>query len=339
MLDLSSEPSLGSLVLTSGGTLKYIYVLPRGMTFSNSAGGTLRFSDRTGGEYGNFEGTVSSDLTRMVWKIGPAVAEGIPAGANFEVFVTVDGDTYKVRYGKVVRKGDSNVLAVGSGTTATPVYEDDMQRSIPGPRWLIKGGRMAMQQVSGVSGGVSYAVGYAMCTRNKNDDVWGNSLNLFTESGALWYAPLTSDNIEILAGLADNNNGKFTIVFASNSAMTRWLGVRFYNPWLLQDGNAFNETRYQHQVQVVSGTAWGTYTLVGSAATYQMPTTGAVLKVLYNGTNKTVSVYSGATLILTTSTASTAALTGTGYRYVGAVSEGSYAYTGPRLYYWKVRDV
>jgi hypothetical protein len=340
MIDLTGEPSLGSVVLTRDGSLKYSYILPRGMDFPAGASGQLRFTDRAGGEYDNspFTGTVSADRTRITWSIAPILLQFIPAGANFEVFVTADGVTYKVRYGRVVRKEVSYPLNPLNVVAPPLMYEDDMQRSMPGPRWLIKSGRVSMQTVTGINAGVNYAVGTAMASRNAFD-IFGTGINLFSSSATLWYAPLQTDNIEMSIGLAHNGEGDCTIVFASNYAMTKFLGVRFRNEWNL--GDAISLERVV-KIQVVYGTAWNSVVNVGSVASYTLPTNGAMMKIAYNGMTKSVSVFSPAsatTPALTTSTASTAALSGSGFRYMGGIWQGTLGYTGPRMYYWKVKDV
>jgi len=418
-IDLTSELSLGSVVLTRDAALAYTYYLPRGMTFSAGATVALRFTDRSGGEYDNspFAGTVSTDRTKATWTIDPLFLNSIPAGANFEVFIvdsygrstttaasatdtitatghglsdgnpicftsvgvatainvnttyyvvsssantfkvalTVGGTaltigtaslvfvrpaTYKVRYGRVVRKEVSFPLNPLNVEIPPLMYEDDMQRSMPGPRWLIKGGRMSMQTLTGITAGVSYPVGYGMATRNTITDVWGNSLNLYTKAGAQWYGPLQSDAIEMNVGLADGNNGTFTAVFASNYSMTKWLGVRFQNAYT-NPAIPVPADRYVLKIQVVYGSAWDTTATVGSFVNYTQPAAGSLFKITYSGLSKSVSVFtpaSATTPALTTSTSSTAAQTGAGYRYLGATSEGSFAYSGPRLYYWKVKD-
>lgn len=342
MIKLDKELSLGSLVLSRGSVLTYSYVLPQGMTFPAGTSGELRVTDRAGGEYDNspFAGTVSPDNTQMNWSIPAVFLDHIPAGANFEVFVAFDGKVQKVRYGRVVRKEVAYPLDPRNVEVPPMLYEDDMQRSMPGPRWLIKGGRMSMQAVTGVYGGVNYPVGYAMAARNKTTDIWGNALSVFSESGAQWYAPLQSDKIEMSVGLADNNNGECTVCFASNYSMGKFLGVRFLNPWTF--GEVISGARYQHQIQVVYGTAWDSVATVGSYINYTFPTTGSLFRIVYDGPGKSVTVYtpaSGTVPAMITSTASTAIQTGAGFRYMGFTSKGNYQYTGPRLYYWKAKDI
>lgn len=340
MIDLSSEPSLSSIVLTRDGDLKYSYSLPRGMAFPAGASGQLRFTDRAGGEYDNspFNGVINAERTKISWSIPYILIQFIPAGANFELFITADGVTHKVRYGRVVRKEVSYPLNPLNVEAPPLLYEDDMQRSMPGPRWLVKAGRVSMQSVTGINAGVNYPVGYAMASRNAFD-IFGTGVNLFSSSAVLWYAPLQTDKIEMSIGLAHNGEGDCTVVFASNYAMTKFLGVRFRNNWNL--GDLITQERVV-EMRVVYGTAWNSVVNVGSAVSYTLPTNGALMKIAYDGMAKSVSVFtpaSATTPALTTSTASTAAVAGAGFRYMGGIWQGTLGYTGPRMYYWKVKDV
>lgn len=326
MIDLSSEPSLGSMVLTKGGVLKYSYVLPRGMTFPEDAEGSIRFTDRAGGEYefSPHTGELSEDLSRINWLIDPNILDHVPAGSNFEVFVSYDERTYKVRYGRVVRKGAFYPLNPGSAEDAMPLlYEDDMQRNMPGPRWSAKAGRVSMHDL-----GEEATPRYAMASRNAID-VFGAGINFYQNSAALWYAPLQSDSIEMSVGLLDGGDGACTIVLCSNSSMTSFIGVQFTDPASGSDS-----------VQVVTGTAWNEVATVGGSASIPaIPNAGGVYKITYSLASNQVSVYTpGSSTPVLTTTISGSVLHGLGYRYVGATWQGSLVTTGPKLYYWKVKD-
>lgn len=352
MIDLSSEPSLGSLILTRDGALKYSYILPRGMEFPDGSEGFISFTDPAGGEYdlSPHEGEVSDDSTKINWLIEPQLINHVPAGANFEVFTVVDGITYKVRYGRVVRKEVSYPLSPLSVETTPVMYEDDMQRNMPGPRWTVKGGALAMYDIDPTP-----QTKWAMSARNLVD-VFGVGIPLFSSAGALWYTPMQSDSIEISLSFRPGSEGGTTIVFASNSSMTDYLGVRFsVNNGLLDLANWLGFSPLTaSQVQVVKGSAWNNMGAVGSAASMSTPMIDPPLGVTYGDTTRNfkitysrqsnqVVVYqnnsSGSPVaILTTSVASAAAGFGAGYRYTGVVFAGTLLTSGPRLYYWKVKD-
>jgi hypothetical protein len=342
MIDLSSEPSLGTLILSQDGTLKYSYVLPRGMTFPTGSEATIVFSDRAGGTYniGDYKyGSMSDDLTTFTWVIGSTLTNQVNAGENFEVFVSVDGDTYKVRYGRVVRKQVSYPLNPITVASQPIMYEDDMQRNVPGPRWLAKHGAVSMSAGTGITGinvdtatgavifsGANVANGtkYTMASRY-TADIFGTSLALAAKSSVQWYAPMQSDDIEISVRLipgasSGNADGECFIVFASNSSMTSWLAVRITDP-----GGGATDT-----IQVVKGSSaappsfnWTgsvltdytpAVTVLGSTPatlSFDTPTWTSVTassytyKITYNGssTNPIVSVYTPTTTGVSTTPA------------------------------------
>ena len=360
MIDLSSEPSLGTLILSRDGGLKYSYVLPRGMTFPSGSEATIVFSDRAGGIYnlGDYKyGTVSDDLTTFIWVIGSTLTNQVNSGDNFEVFVTVNGDTYKVRYGRVVRKEVSYPLNPITVAASPLMYEDDMQRNVPGPRWLVKYGAVSMAQFTFSSPNQANGTKWMMASRNQAD-IFGTSLMLFSKAAVQWYAPMQSDSIDIsvkLASGAANNDGECFIVFASNSAMTEWLAVRISDP-------STGWTRTSDYIQVVQGTSsepptfdalltnyTPAVTEIGSYATYDTPyynqgtANTFAYRVVYNGTgaSPSVNVYTPAsttTPALTTSLSSTTFGVGAGYRYCGLMFNSSIATPGPRVWYWKAKD-
>jgi hypothetical protein len=361
MIDLSSEPSLGTMILTEGGVLKYSYVLPRGMEFPTGSEAYIEFSDRAGGVYnlGDYKyGSISDDLTTFTWVIGEVLTNQVSAGDNFEVFVNIDGDTYKVRYGRVVRKQVSYPL--NPITVASPplMYEDDFQRNVPGPRWLVKYGAVSMTQLTFTSGNSAVGTKYTMAARNAVD-IFGNTLSLFSKASVRWYAPMQSDSVDISVKLvsgAANNDGECFIVFASNSTMTRWLAVRISDP-------STGWTRTADNIQVVAGfytaepptfdALLTNYTPsvqeVGSFVNFDTPhfnqasASTFTYRVVYNGTGVTpsVAVYTPAsttTPALTTNLASSGFYSGAGYRYCGLMFNGSLVTPGPRVFYWKAKD-
>jgi hypothetical protein len=363
MIDLSSEPSLGTLILSKDGSLKYSYVLPRGMTFPTGSEATIAFSDRAGGTYniGDYKyGSMSDDLTTFTWVIGSVLTNQVVAGDNFEVFVNVDGDSYKVRYGRVVRKQVSYPLNPITVTSPPLFYEDDMQRNVPGPRWLAKYGGVSMNKLTFGGGNTSFGSRYVMGARYQAD-IFGNSLSLFSKASVLWYAPMRTDSVDIsvkVASDAANRDGECFIVFASNSSMTRWLAVRISDP-------STGWTRTADNLQVVAGfytaepptfdALLTNYTPaiseIGSFVNYDTPyynqgtANTFTYRVVYDGAltnpSPSVSVYTPAsttTPALTTSLTSSGFISGAGYRYCGLMFNSSIATAGPRVFSWKAKD-
>lgn len=307
MIDLSSEPSLGSMILTRDGDLKYSYVLPRGMTFPTGSEAKINFTDRASTAYSlgvnpdYSVGSLSDDLTTFSWVIPSTVTNPINAGDNFEVSVTLEDGTYKVRYGRVVRREVSYPLLPAVGTNLPNTYSDNMQQNAPNPKWIVKYGAVAMTNGTSVSGNP-----YIMGARNKLN-IFGIGLSLFSSAAVAWYAPLQTDNIEITVKLAkygSNNDGDMTVVFASDANMTKFLGIRFTDPGtygatglLVPDpdtiklvtgtattggGAVWNSMATLNDVTSTAGGTTGTtqYTFAGGAGT-GVPTTGATYKIVF----------------------------------------------------------
>ena len=347
--------------MSKGGVLKYSYILPKSMTFPVGSTALIVFSDRAGGVYelGDQKlGSISADRTTFTWLISEVLTNQVAAGDNFEVFINIGSDTYKVRYGRVVRKQVSYPLNPISVAAPPLMYEDDLQRNVPGPRWLVKHGGVSMQSVNFNYSGQTPSSVTRFCMASRNAvDVFGNTLNLFSKATVQWYAPMQSDEIEILARAVDVGDGDCTFIFASNSSMSSWLGVRITDP--NGAGTDF--------IQVVRGTspvpptfsvfgggagaeeAAVGLTRIGSTANFntQLASAGATstytYKIVYSGSAKTVTVFTPAsttTAALTTSLASTAGIfTGAGYRYTGLMFNGSLVTTGPKVFYWKAKDI
>jgi len=363
MIDLSSEPSLGTLILSEDGVLKYSYVLPRGMTFPTGSEAYIEFSDRAGAVYnlGDYKyGSMSDDLTTFTWVIGSVLTNQVAAGENFEIFVNIEGDIYKVRYGRVVRRQVSYPLNPITVESPPLLYEDDMQRNIPGPRWLAKYGNVSMNTLTFGGGNTSFGTKYVMGARY-TADIFGNSLALFSKASVLWYAPMRTDSVDISVKVvsgAANNDGECFIVFASNSSMTRWLAVRISDP-------STGWTRTADNIQVVAGfytaepptfdALLTNYTPgvgeIGSYVSYDTPyynqsaANTFTYRVVYDAalTNPTpsVSVYTPAsttTPALTTSLVNSGFIRGAGYRYCGLMFNGSLLTAGPRVFSWKAKD-
>jgi hypothetical protein len=369
MIDLSSEPSLGSMILTKDGDLRYSYVLPRGMTFPTGSEAVIKFTDRasnpyTLGVYG--PGSLSDDLTTFSWSIPSAVLNAIKAGDNFEVSVTIEEGTYKVRYGRVVRKEVSYPLLPGVADDLPNSYSDNMSLNAPNNKWIPRYGEVAMTNNSPLSGNP-----YVMGARNRAD-IFGIGLSLWASAAVSWYAPLQSDNIEINVGLVKynaNTDGDLTVVFSSNQNMTKFLGVRFTDPPGLGglQGDVDIDIVYGTSVPVVTGIggpdAVTRYELSTVASNFFQSSGGATFKIQF--TNYTTGGSEGPPVVPGVAQPrvrvtgnlgypyGTRVLfdrdvsayypnrfeTGVGYRYLGLIFNGSLATQGPLIHEWAARDL
>jgi hypothetical protein len=322
-VNLSGVPSLGTMSVTRGGIWRHTYRLHGSETFPPGTISYITVTDRGGGEVAEFEGTVSTD--KVEWLEQPDQMELVEDGHNFEVFVVVPPEgTYKVQYGRVVRHEARYPLRpTNLDIFDAAIYEDTLNRQIVGPNWIAKKGKLGMHPVTADGAPVSWA----LAVRN---NPFFSPLTLWEAAGCIWYAPARSDSVEVTVGLLDGGNGYCTIVLASNVTMTKWLGVRFRDA----AGSGDN-------IQVVLGTGPTTMSAVGSTYSHIVPDDGQTYRIRYDHGTKKVSVYIGASLepVLEYTDTSNVALHGLGYRYYGAVWNGSFDDTGPLIYYWKAVDV
>jgi hypothetical protein len=354
------------MILTKDGDLKYSYVLPRGMTFPTGSEAVIKFTDRASNAYtlGVYEpGSLSDDLTTFSWAIPSSVLNPINAGDNFEVSVTIEEGTYKVRYGRVVRKEVSYPLLPGVADDLPNSYSDDMNLNSPNVKWIARYGEVAMTNNSPLSGNP-----YVMGARNKAD-IFGIGLSLWASAAVSWYAPLQSDNIEINVGLVKynpNTDGDAIVVFSSNQTMTKFLGVRFTDPsgGNLLDPPAAGAVR----IDIVYGTGPQAVTSVGAATSgnplqlsvlasnYFQSSTGATFKILFTnyatGGSGTVQPRVRVTGNLGPPQGIQVLFdrdmsayypnnfqTGVGFRYLGLIFNGSLATQGPLVHEWAARDL
>lgn len=322
MINLTGVPSLATMSITRDGVFRYTYNL-HGDTFPPGTIGYIVVTDRGGGELAQFEGEVSAN--RVDWFEQPDNMEFIEDGSNFEVFIAVPPDgTYKVQYGRVVRHEARYPLRpTNLEIFDAAIYEDTLNRQIVGPNWIAKKGKLGMHPVANGDAPVNWA----LAVRNSP---FFAPLTLWEAAGCIWYAPARSDSVEVTVGLLDGGNGDCTIVLCSNVGMTKWLGVKFHDA--LGSGD---------NIQVVLGTGPTTMSAVGTDYDHIVPDDGQTYRIRYDHGTKKVSVYIGSSLspVVEYTDTSNVALHGLGYRYYGAVWNGSFDDTGPLLYYWKAVDV
>jgi hypothetical protein len=364
------------MILTKDGDLKYSYVLPRGMTFPTGSEAKIKFTDRAANPYSlgvstdYSSGSLSDDLTTFSWEIPSSVLNPIKAGDNFEVSVTIEEGTYKVRYGRVVRREVSYPLLAAVADDLPNSYSDDMNQNVKNTKWINRYGEVAMTNNSPLSGNP-----FVMGPRNKVD-IFGIGLSLWASAAVSWYAPLQSDNIEINVGLVKynaNTDGDLTVVFSSNADMTKFLGVRFTDP------GGLGATAGDVDIEIVHGTvssstgatltavggvsSGDTYDLSTVASNYFQSSTGATFKIQF--TNNLVGGSVGPPIVPGVAQPRVRVVgnlgypygvqqlfdrdvsayypnnfqTGPGYRYLGLIFNGSLLTTGPLIHEWAARDL
>ncbi len=319
MINLHSEPVLGSVVLSRNAVWKHVYTLPHGMEFPLGTEARVVFTDRAGGDLGEFYADMGA--TSATWIVEPDDFSPIPAGSNFEMFIELPDGTFKIRYGRVVRRDPSFPLSpTNSARFEAAMFEDLLQRDMVGPYWTNKSGAVAMHALDGTP------ANWGMAVRNLAGFL---PLTLWENAAVLWYAPVRSDTVEITVGLQDGGDGDCTIVLCSNYTMTNWMGIRFH------DGMGSGD-----EIRAVVGNSPLTMSAQGTGYSHIVPDNGNLYTIRYSLPSNKVSVYIGSNLtpVLEWTDSSHLVTHGMGHRYVGAVWNGSFATPGPIMYYWKAKD-
>lgn len=339
MISLNTSPSLGSMVLTRDASWRMTYTLPQGMEFPDGTEARVLVTDRDSAELEEFEGTVGT--TQVVFQADAGRHNHIPAGANFEMFIDLPDRTVKVLYGRVVRRDPSFPLSpTNTDQFVAKIFSDTFNRNMVGPYWVAKSGRVGMHPLTGVS-----ASTHGMAVRNALN-VFGIGLTLWQDAGVLWYAPTRTSEIEVEVGLATQDawiaggDGDCCIVLHSNYAMTQWLGVRF------------RDVGTSTTAQIVRGTSPITYTTLGSAVNIEIKTTGKLYRirtekeVVSEGEGEETLATSiklfyadSDTELLSWIDEDGTLLTGAGYRYLGAMWNGSAIHPGPAMYRFRAEDI
>lgn len=313
---IPSTPSLGSMVLTRDGVWRDTYRAVGDLPLDTAA--WVQVTDRSGGVLATLDGDVGAN--RVDWTIDPAELADIPAGSNFEMFIETEEGVHKVRYGRVVRREVAFPLAPTSSDMFDAVmYEDQLQRSEPGPYWIPKYGKVGMFTQADPK------PDFAMAVRNADFFL---PLPLWADAAVLWYAPARSDTVEITFGLVPAGAGQTTIVLASNYQMTSYLGIMF-------DTNPATDI-----VRCVTGTGPIATVNQGASVNHNIATNGGIYTVKYSLPLNTMSLYVGSNLtpLIEFEDTSHLATHGLGYQYFGASWQASLFESGPRMYYFKAKD-
>lgn len=317
MINLMSEPVLGSMVLTNNGTWKRAYSLPQGMEFPPGSEAWVEITDRAGAPLATFDGVISSDKTKALFLVEPVELIDIPAGSNYEMFVNVpnaDHGQIKVEYGRAVRReARFPGSPVSSSVFDAAYYTDNVgSRAVLGPLWVQKYGRTVMHEH------IAASKPYGM----------GNDFILWDKSATHWYAPLRSDTVKVQVSIMKIGGGSLTLALCSNYAMTNWIGVKF-------DCTA-------NQVRPVTGSTAGPTSVInqGSAVANTVAGTPDTYTAAYSFTANTISLYKGTSTVpvFTWEDITNLVQHGEGHRYTGVIYIGSLLTAGPEVSYWAAKD-
>lgn len=134
-----TRPLNFACVLSSGSTWSEPPILPAiGDTWptGGAASAYAVFTDTTGAVLATITGEIAETAV-LFQGIPHTQVDAVPAGANCEIFVTdADGNPYKIRYGRVVRRQVNfpNAFSVQAALSAL-AFSDSFQRSALGNYW------------------------------------------------------------------------------------------------------------------------------------------------------------------------------------------------------------
>jgi hypothetical protein len=217
---MSLQTKLSAVILSRGSTwnprpdtLPYLFAFPGQEWPSGTA--VCKFYDSAGAIITEVDGEVEPSEIRF--NAEAETMDVVPQGANFEIFIeTDDGETYQIRYGKVIRK-EAEFFSAPAVTTRNQAlrFVDDFptlglrhswENALPGaPK-------------PGVYDNLVLSLPYAV----------GAVQGLFGSNAAMrWYAPMNSDTVRVGVNLLNQGAGKTRVIVAADQRFTSFVGVEF----------------------------------------------------------------------------------------------------------------
>lgn len=304
-MTIGVNPKMETVILTTGAPFQATF---RDKTaFPDGTESRIQFYDSSGSLIarlpGSFEGT---DFT---FDFPSEIVDVIPHGASFQFSVIYPGEEPVVlSYGTAIRK-EPRFGSVPTDLSSIPqLFVDNFQRTVIGPKWL-----QVLHSTVIHTNPVGTPNGIAMDSTK------------YTTSAALYYAPLTGDDVTVNVNLYKPNAGKTGIIVCSDSAMTSYLGITI-------------ETGVTNALHIVSGTAPATYSVLQSQSV--AINTNDNLLVIYNSFSDTLLAYRNNDLSAPVISRSGVPVShGPGFRYAGLnFITASTGLTGVQPTAWQAQD-
>lgn len=321
------ESRIAAVILSRGSTWAprpfeppYLMADP-GNPWPDDATAKIVFYDTTGGQLATIDGLVTPNS--IAFEGTPAVVDAIPAGANFEIFLTdADGRPYQIRYGKVIRR-EAEFLQAPPSTVVAEALKFTETLPTLGLRsaWVPVAGTTQVYDNSAQS--LPNSIG--------PKEEWLQQ----AQSAIRWFQPLNGDSARIKVSMLNLDVGalasnKTTLILCADQNFTTYLGAQF---------EASNWQPNLNRIHFCIGSDPVTVTYQGSAISNTV-VNGEDYTIDYNDVSHTLAVFKGNAATPLGSWTDSAGLVphGPGFRYVGMSFVNGALTNGLRVTNWQAMD-
>lgn len=312
-----------TLALNRGNPATWGYTLGQGQQFPASTTANLTLTNSYGQTIGTWEGYTTEGA--IIFDETSAVADAIPAGTAWQLYIDTDGISRLHAQGTVIRSEAPYPDAPPQSSEYDGVryqYAFGTPGFLYDPAWRILVGQPRVYNNSARSLPNACASG----------SLTGGDFVLFGKSAMLYFAPLQTDAVRLTYNTIRNNansNGTLITIINSNYDATNWAGFRHRQVFGIGTWNP-------DTIDIVVGSGPLTYvtkaTFTGDTAnnTYY---TGE-----YNPLTNTYTIWRGTTQIKQWTDSTNIVNHGPGERYVGFAFEGDIINSGVQVSDWLIGD-
>jgi hypothetical protein len=276
------------------------------------------FYDSLGGVINTIAGVVTAD--GLIWDVSPDEVDVIPAGANYETFLTtIDDKRHQIKYGQVIRKQASFFGArAAQQSTMVQLFSDNFynRKGLVGSKWVPLLGRPTIFD-----------------NADPEPNGVGPNTVFFVDMAMRYYVPLNADSWILSFNLVNPGPGSTGIFGAANSAGTSYVYAMFESNGALGGSD-----------KVHMGIGSGPIAMTDQVSTvdYEVPGGGTVsnYKLRYDDDTKMLELFVGnsTTALIDWEDSGHVAPHGDGYRYFGCNAQSSLLSSGPQLTSIKAQD-